>query len=104
MVSKQLIRLVDVLIIFTFRGVLVKMSQDGEESNRVYEKDPDPKAQKKKSNFDFLNKISVEPCIALFAFGWSLYRVQASTLYIQKTCKVGSFFFGNQTFSIEVRI
>ena len=38
---------VDVLILFTFRGVLVKMSQYGEESSRVYKKDPNYNAEKK---------------------------------------------------------
>ena len=51
----------------------------------------------------FLRHISLEPCIALFALGFSIFGVQVSTLYIQKTCKVGSFFFGNKTYSAEVR-
>ena len=57
-----------------------------------------------KSKFDFLKHISVEPCIALFGLGISLTGVQISTLYIQKTCKVGSYFFGNETYSIEVKL
>jgi hypothetical protein len=58
-----------------------------------------------KSKFAFLKNISVEPCIALFGLGYSLIGVQASTLYLEKTCKVGSYFFGheNETFSIEVQ-
>ena len=51
----------------------------------------------------FLRNISIEPCIALFSLGFSVFGVQVATLYIQKTCKVGSFFFGNKTYSVEVR-
>merc|ERR1711892_912944 len=88
---------------FTSQSLVVgRMSQDEDESTRAQEKvQDDTKADEKKGKFDFLKKMSVEPCIALFGLGWSLFGVQASTLYIQKTCKVGSFFFGNQTFSIE---
>ena len=75
---------------------------DPEKESRVYEKDSDSKDEAKKSRFDFLKKISVEPCTFLFGLGFSLIGVQISTLYIQKTCKVGSYFFGNETFSIEV--
>ena len=52
--------------------------------------------------FDFLKRISVELSIALFDLGFSLVGVQVATLYIQKTCRVGSYFFGNQTFSADV--
>ena len=61
------------------------------------------KNPKKNGRFNFLQKISVEPCIALFGLAYALYGVQVPTLYIQKTCKVGSFFFSNTTFSTEVR-
>ena len=80
------------------------MSHEEKENSRVYEKTSDSKPKKKKSKFDFLKSISIEPCIALFALGYSLIGVQVSTLYIQKTCKVGSYFFGNGTYSIEVKV
>ena len=72
------------------------------ESTRVYEGDTDSKDEEKPRFLDYLKRISVEPCTFLFGFGFSLIGVQISTLYIQKTCKVGSYFFGNQTFSLEV--
>ena len=76
-----------------------------EEENRVYEKmEVDTKPDEKRSKFDFLKKISIEPCIFLCGLGFSLIGVQVSTLYIQKTCKVGSYFFGNETYSVEVKI
>ena len=81
----------------------IQNNKDNAESNRVYQNDSVSKIQGKKSRFSFLKKISIEPCIALMSLGGSLLGVQIATLYIQKTCKVGSFFFGNQTFSIEVR-
>ena len=50
-----------------------------------------------------LNKISVEPYVILFAFSFGLYSIQIENLLIEKTCKVGSFFFGNgTTYSDEV--
>ena len=83
------------------------MSLQGNESSRVYEKTPDKlssnKILKKESKFQFLKKISVEPCTLLLGLGFSLIVVQVSTLYIQKTCKVGSYFFGNETFSNAVK-
>ena len=79
------------------------MSQDEDESSRVDEKmQNDTKPGEKRNKFDFLKKISVEPCVFLCGLGYSLIGVEVSTLYIQKTCKVGSYFFGNETFSIEV--
>jgi len=88
---------------FTSQSLVVgRMSQDEEESSRAHEKvQDDTKADEKKGKFDFLKKMSVEPCIFLCGLGFSLIGVQVSTLYIQKTCKVGSYFFGNETFSIE---
>ena len=44
-----------------------------------------------------LTKISVEPYVILFAFSFGLYSIQIENLLIEKTCKVGSFFFGNGT-------
>ena len=44
-----------------------------------------------------LSKISVEPYVILFAFSFGLYSIQIENLLIEKTCKVGSFFFGNGT-------
>ena len=76
------------------------------ESSRIYEKKSGKvlshEATSTRNKFEFLKKISVEPCMFLWGLGVSLVGVQVSTLYIQKTCKVGSFFFGNQTFSNEV--
>ena len=79
------------------------MSQDEDEGRKVSEKmQDDTKPGEKRSRFDFLRKVSVEPCVFLCGLGYSLIGVEVSTLYIQKTCKVGSYFFGNETFSIEV--
>ena len=79
------------------------MSQTKDAKNRVYEKSPNFSLENAHhSRFDFLKKISVEPSIALNSLGFSLVGVQVATLYIQKTCRVGSYFFGNQTFSAEV--
>ena len=51
----------------------------------------------------FLSKISIEPAVIIMNLAWTMYWVQTSNLYIEKTCKVGSFFFGNgTTFSSEV--
>ena len=44
-----------------------------------------------------LGKVTVEPCIMLFALGNTLISVQMSNLQIEKTCKVGSYFFSNGT-------
>ena len=50
-----------------------------------------------------ISKISIEPAVILMNLGWTMYWVQTSNLYIEKTCKVGSFFFGNgTTFTNEV--
>ena len=50
-----------------------------------------------------MGKISIEPVVILMNLGWTMYWVQTANLYIEKTCKVGSFFFGNgTTFSNEV--
>jgi len=79
------------------------MSQKKDAENRVYENSPNSSLENAHhSRFDFLKKISVEPSIALNALGYSLVGVQVATLYIQKTCRVGSYFFGNQTFSADV--
>ena len=49
--------------------------------------------------------ISVEPFIILYAFADRLYSIQSQNLWIEKTCKVGSYLFGNgTTFSDEVTI
>ena len=50
-----------------------------------------------------LGKISIEPAVIIMNLAWTMYWVQTPNLYIEKTCKVGSFFFGNgTTFSNEV--
>ena len=50
-----------------------------------------------------LGTISVEPVMFLFSLGFALINIQMPTLYVQKTCKVGSYFWSNHTFSHEVR-
>ena len=45
----------------------------------------------------FLGEVTIEPCIMLFALGNTLISVQMSNLQIEKTCKVGSYFFSNGT-------
>ena len=49
-----------------------------------------------------VDSIHVEPIVFLFSLGFALINIQMPTLYVQKTCKVGSYFWGNQTFSDEV--
>ena len=50
-----------------------------------------------------VNNITVEPCVILFAFSFGLYSIQIQNLWIEKTCKVGSYFFGDgTTYSDEV--
>lgn len=46
---------------------------------------------------DMLGQVTVEPCIMLFALGNTLISVQMSNLQIEKSCKVGSYFFSNGT-------
>ena len=58
-------------------------------------------------NIGFLRKmigmIGIEPVVIMMNLGWSMYWVQTANLYIEKTCKVGSYFYGNgTTFSDEV--
>ena len=67
------------------------------------------KNSKEEDNVGFLwkiiGKIGIEPVVILMNLGWTMYWVQTANLYIEKTCKVGSFFFGNgTTFSNEVII
>ena len=51
-----------------------------------------------------LGQVTIEPCIMLFALGNTLISVQMSNLQIEKTCKVGSYFFSNGTkFGNEVK-
>ena len=77
--------------------------EDARISHKSPNKEEERKDEKKEGKFQFLKKISVEPCSFLFSLAWSLIGVQVSTLYIQKSCKVGSYFFGNQTFDDEVK-
>lgn len=48
----------------------------------------------------------LEPAIVLHMFGFGLFQVEISNLYIEKTCRVGSYFFSgaNTTYSPEVRM
>ena len=51
-----------------------------------------------------MGKVTIEPCIMLFALGNTLISVQMSKVQIEKTCKVGSYFFSNgTTYGDEVR-
>ena len=77
--------------------VQFKMNKKNNTEARALDKED---ATKFRSNF--LKSISVEPSIALFCLGYSIIGVQVATLYIKKSCRVGSYFFGNQTFSPEV--
>ena len=98
-------------------GRLQKSSQDdqmeksgGEEELESYrgdgEHDEDREKcneESKKSKNSWWRKISVEPAAFFFRLASALVGVQVSNLYIEKTCKVGSAFFGNgTTFSDEV--
>ena len=70
-----------------------------EEPKRKIEKVSNTEGIKVKNGFlrKIMGKISIEPVVILM--NW----VQTANLYIEKTCKVGSFFFGNgTTFSNEV--
>ena len=50
-----------------------------------------------------LSKVVVELSFVLCSLGFSLTGVQTNNLYLEKTCRVGSFFFGNgTTYSDEV--
>ena len=61
------------------------------------------KSEEKTWKSNVLMNISVEPYVFLFSIGCAFINIQMPTLYVQKTCKVGSYFFGNQTFSTEVK-
>ena len=76
-----------------------------EEPKRKIEKVSNTEGIKVKDGFlwKIMGKISIEPVVILMNLGWTMYWVQTANLYIEKTCKVGSFFFGNgTTFSNEV--
>ena len=76
-----------------------------EEPKRKIEKVSNTEGTKVKDGFlwKIMGKISIEPVVILMNLGWTMYWVQTANLYIEKTCKVGSFFFGNgTTFSNEV--
>ena len=76
-----------------------------EEPKKKSEKVSNTKGKNVKDGFLWktIGKISIEPAVILMNLGWTMYWVQTSNLYIEKTCKVGSFFFGNgTTFSNEV--
>ena len=76
-----------------------------EEPKGKIEKVSNTEGTKVKDGFlwKIISKISIEPAVILMNLGWTMYWVQTSNLYIEKTCKVGSFFFGNgTTFTNEV--
>ena len=75
------------------------------EPKKIIEKVSKTERIKEKDGFlrKIMGKISIEPVVILMNLGWTMYWVQTANLYIEKTCKVGSFFFGNgTTFSNEV--
>jgi len=62
------------------------------------EGDEEAKKQVKRSFIKMvISKISIEPAVILMSLGFCMFGVQISNLYIEKTCKVGSYFFGNGT-------
>ena len=91
------------MLTFRYNNSVFKMGEEEcVENTTGYEGNTDSKDEEKHRKIDYLKRFSLEPCVFLFGFGFYLIEVQISTLYIQKTCKVGSYFFGNQTFDIEV--
>ena len=80
------------------------MTSEQNGKNNVCEESPlEAESEEKKWKLDFLKKMSVEPCVFLFSLGFAFINIQMPTLYVMKTCKVGSYFFGNETFSTEVK-
>ena len=72
------------------------------ENNEDVENLPAESVPVKKRISNVVDSIHVEPIVFLFSLGFALINIQMPTLYVQKTCKVGSYFWGNQTFSDEV--
>ena len=72
------------------------------ENNEDVENLPVESVPVKKRMSNVVDSIHVEPIVFLFSLGFALINIQMPTLYVQKTCKVGSYFWGNQTFSDEV--
>merc|ERR1711936_834793 len=83
-------------------NMITEEADDARVSQKSKNKEKEGKDGTKEGTFAFLKNISVEPCSFLFSLAFSLVSVQVSTLYIQKSCKVGSYFFGNQTFDDEI--
>ena len=76
-------------------------------SKRVEKEDRGMDKNNEDRNIGLLRKmigmIGIEPVVIMMNLGWSMYWVQTANLYIEKTCKVGSYFYGNgTTFSDEV--
>ena len=72
------------------------------ENNEDAENLPAESVPVKRRISNVVDSIHVEPIVFLFSLGFALINIQMPTLYVQKTCKVGSYFWGNQTFSDEV--
>ena len=72
------------------------------ENNEDAENLPVESVPVKRRISNVVDSIHVEPIVFLFSLGFALINIQMPTLYVQKTCKVGSYFWGNQTFSDEV--
>ena len=88
------------------RGSL-KKERDSKSKREIEKEDRGTDKNDTARNNGFLRKmigmIGIEPVVIMMNLGWSMYWVQTANLYIEKTCKVGSYFYGNgTTFSDEV--
>ena len=84
-----------------------KEERDSKSKREIEKEDRGTDKNDAARNIGFLRKIigmiGIEPVVIMMNLGWSMYWVQTANLYIEKTCKVGSYFYGNgTTFSDEV--
>ena len=84
-----------------------KEERDSKSKREIEKEDRGTDKNDEERNIGFLckmiGKIGIEPVVIMMNLGWSMYWVQTANLYIEKTCKVGSYFYGNgTTFSDEV--
>ena len=84
-----------------------KEGRDSKSKREIEKEDRGTDKNDAARNIGFLRKmigmIGIEPVVIMMNLGWSMYWVQTANLYIEKTCKVGSYFYGNgTTFSDEV--
>ena len=91
---------------YVSRGSL-KEERDSKSKREIEKEDRGWDKNDTNRNIGFLSKmigkIGIEPVVIMMNLGWSMYWVQTANLYIEKTCKVGSYFYGNgTTFSDEV--